>query len=62
MSYSCKEDQLCFHCGLKGHPILHCPIINEDQTEAGKDAQQRFYDARKVYSFQTAQFAVISIL
>jgi hypothetical protein len=48
MSYSCEEDKICFHCGLKGHPILHCPIINEEQTEAGKDAQQRFYDARKV--------------
>jgi hypothetical protein len=44
----------CFHCGFKGHEIGGCPAMlrGEEQSESGKEAQQMFYDARKVSTFK----------
>lgn len=45
----------CFHCGLNDHEILTCPSLlrGEEQSQSGKDAQQAFYDARKVRSWHS---------
>lgn len=41
----------CFHCGKK-HEIATCPLYlqGKEATQAGKDARQAFYDARRVRS------------